>query len=52
MDEVTLTPEEFDELVDVFTILRRWRDQRNARLMETEPDEILETERTAHALEH
>lgn len=36
MEEVKLAPEEFVGLVDVFRLLRKWRDERNQALSEKE----------------
>jgi len=35
-----LTGEEFKDLVDVFRVLRKWRDERNTKLMEGELVEL------------
>lgn len=47
-----LSPEEFKEVVDVFKVLRKWRDDRNARLMTEEPAEENGNERSVNASEH
>jgi uncharacterized protein YjiS (DUF1127 family) len=36
MDKKSLTEEEFLDLVEIFRILKRWRDERNARLLHQE----------------
>lgn len=36
MEEEQLTGEEFKDLVDVFRILRRWRDENNQTFLEEE----------------
>lgn len=33
MEEVELTPDEFEDLVDIFRTLKNWRDNRNEALM-------------------
>lgn len=37
MEEEQFTGEEFKDLVDVFRILRRWRDESNQNFLEEEP---------------
>lgn len=32
LEEAKVTPEEFEALVEVFRLLKRWRDQRNANV--------------------
>lgn len=44
MEEEQLTGEEFKDLVDVFRILRKWRDENNHLLSAEEPAEEKETE--------
>lgn len=39
MEEVVLAPEEFSGLVDVFRLLRKWRDENNQTILADEPDE-------------
>lgn len=51
MEEAQLTGEEVKEVVGVFKLLRKWRDERNTILMEDEPIETQE-ERNSHASEH
>lgn len=52
MEEAQLTGEEVKEVVGVFKLLRKWRDERNEHLMEDEPIDAQEEERSSHASEH
>lgn len=47
MDEVVVTAEEMRTLVEIFRTLRKWRDQRNARLMVQEAEDSLTDEGVA-----
>jgi uncharacterized protein YjiS (DUF1127 family) len=44
MDEVAVNAEELRALVEIFRTLRKWRDQRNARLMVQEAEDSLTDE--------
>jgi hypothetical protein len=47
MEEVAVNAEELRALVDIFRTLRKWRDQRNARLMVQEAEDSLTDEGVA-----
>jgi hypothetical protein len=44
MKKSDLTEEEFSDLVEIFRILKRWRDERNARLLNQEFIDDTQTE--------
>lgn len=46
MEEVTVTPDEFEALVEVFRLLKRWRDQRDASVIAEAVEKNLKPEVT------
>lgn len=44
MDEIVVNADELRTLVEIFRTLRKWRDQRNARLMVQEAENSLTDE--------
>jgi RNA polymerase-interacting CarD/CdnL/TRCF family regulator len=52
MTEENVTGGEFNDLVEIFRILRKWRDERNMRLMEREILEEQESEGSNDEIEY
>lgn len=48
MEKVVLAPEEFSGLVEVFRLLRKWRDENNQNILSEESVEIDTNKETIH----
>lgn len=48
MEKVVLAPEEFSGLVEVFRILRKWRDENNQNILAEESVETKTDKETKH----